>query len=302
MTRVVGRAWLERLWRYGAAGVAAGAALVIALLAYQIGEALPAQLFLVAVMLSASLGGVGPALLATGIGAAALDYFFEEPQGSWAIESASTLARQVMFVVVGLLIGFLSGRLRATTRQLEEANAQLRRAALVDGLTGLPNRRALNEFLDREWRRAARSAAPLSALMVDVDHFKALNDRLGHAAGDECLVRVGRAIAAEASRPGDFAARYGGEEFTVILGATDAAGAAAVGERIRRSVERLDCAVTVSVGAATAVPAPSARPEALLAEADMALYRAKATGRNRVVVSDHEASMARTGGSEETLV
>ncbi|HET7769688.1 MAG TPA: diguanylate cyclase [Chloroflexota bacterium] len=287
----------------GAAGVALGLGLII----FPEVEALPAQLFLGAVMFSASVGGLGPALLAMVVGAAALDYFFEEPRGSWAIASGSTLARQVMFVVVAVFIAALSGRLRRTSAQLEQANETLLRLALLDGLTGLANRRAFDDFLAREWRRSARERVPVSLLMLDVDHFKALNDRFGHAVGDDALRRVADVVRGAAGRPGDLAARYGGEEFAVVLGATTPEGAAAVGERLRHGVESLalnDVAegahLTASVGVATALAAaepalnamgnqpgdgPCTSPQALLAAADAALFQAKRAGRNRVVAA-----------------
>jgi len=174
---------------------------------------------------------------------------------------------------------------------LEAANRILLTLAQQDGLTRLANRRRFDEALAEEFRRACRQAQPLSALLLDVDQFKAYNDRYGHLAGDECLRRISRAIEAVPQRPGDLVARYGGEEFVVLLPATEAHGAWIVAEAIRQAVaalglEHLGSAeriVTVSIGMSSIIPGGDCdQPEQLVAAADQALYRAKAGGRNRV--------------------
>lgn len=179
-------------------------------------------------------------------------------------------------------------------RQLEVANAALRRLAHLDGLTEIPNRRSFDETLAWEWRRVERTGGELSLLLVDIDHFKQYNDRFGHAAGDECLRQVARVLSENYARPGDFAARYGGEEFAVILPETSLSGAAHVAERLRCAVAALDLTdpgtpsgrrVTVSVGVASIRPGCGAAPPALIEAADRALYSAKAQGRNRVVAA-----------------
>ncbi len=157
-------------------------------------------------------------------------------------------------------------------------------------MTGLSNRRVLDNRLDEEWRRARRTGQPLSALFIDIDHFKRFNDTYGHASGDEALSAVAECISSTVRRAVDLVARYGGEEFAVILPDTSADGAAAVAEKIRRNVQAQDIlhggdgsvAVTVSVGCATMVPAQGANALDLLAAADRQLYLAKAAGRNRV--------------------
>jgi diguanylate cyclase (GGDEF)-like protein len=173
------------------------------------------------------------------------------------------------------------------TRALAEANLRLERLSSLDGLTGVANRRRFDEALDVEWRRAARSGAPLSLAMLDLDFFKDFNDTNGHLAGDDHLRQVAKALFGALGRAGDLVARYGGEEFVVLLPGMGAAEAAAVAERLRASVEALALphnasavarVVTLSVGVAT-------RPAALVAAADEALYRAKREGRNRVVVA-----------------
>jgi diguanylate cyclase (GGDEF)-like protein/PAS domain S-box-containing protein len=167
-------------------------------------------------------------------------------------------------------------------RELEGANQKLMAMATSDRLTGLANRAAFQDRLAAECERAARLDRPLSVLMIDVDHFKGINDRLGHQAGDEVLAAVAGVLRATV-RGADLAARYGGEEFVVLLPDTDHAGAVVLGERVRRAVAEHPWPgrpVTVSVGASS-LAADVPVPAALIADADAALYRAKRAGRNR---------------------
>jgi diguanylate cyclase (GGDEF)-like protein len=183
-----------------------------------------------------------------------------------------------------------NGELERANVQLERANRILQSLSYLDSLTGLANRRHLDEVLEQEWRRAWRERTPLSLVLADIDHFKRYNDTYGHQGGDACLRRVGGVLNEALKRGGDLAARYGGEEFAIVLPSTDSDGAAAFAERVRAQVEGLGIAhersaagvVTISVGAATAVPDDSASPEVLVAAADRALYRSKSAGRNRV--------------------
>ncbi len=177
--------------------------------------------------------------------------------------------------------------------QIERANEELARLASTDGLTGLPNQRTFHERLDAEHKRAVRSGTRLGLLMIDIDHFKAFNDVLGHVAGDDCLVAVAEALRRCLHRGADLAARYGGEEFAVILPDTDLEGVAHLAEQIRAAVEALGYAhpaspagdvVTVSVGGAVRQPDQDSTVETLVQQADVLLYRAKAAGRNRVIV------------------
>jgi two-component system cell cycle response regulator len=168
--------------------------------------------------------------------------------------------------------------------------ARLEMLAHTDPLTQTHNRRALVERLTEEMERARRYGLHLSVLMVDLDHFKAINDSYGHVVGDEVLRGVSGTLQREA-RTVDIVARYGGEEFVVVLPETGSEGALALAERIRARVAGTPAVpggeygwlrVTVSIGVAT-VPAPGVNmPEELIAAADEALYRAKAEGRNRV--------------------
>jgi diguanylate cyclase (GGDEF)-like protein/PAS domain S-box-containing protein len=171
---------------------------------------------------------------------------------------------------------------------------QLQAHARTDGLTGLANRRAFDEALDREWRRALGDRGELSLLLIDADHFKAFNDSNGHQVGDDCLRTLAATIGGAFQRAGDLAARYGGEEFAVILPQTSQAEAVAVGEQLCGAIEALQLPhpnspvssyVTASVGSATAIATLGGTidmPEGLLLAADKALYQAKASGRNRV--------------------
>jgi diguanylate cyclase (GGDEF)-like protein len=174
--------------------------------------------------------------------------------------------------------------------QLEAAyHEEVHRLIIYDGLTQIPNKRYFLEVLTRELGRAARYRRPLALAMIDIDHFKAVNDRYGHLGGDGVL----RALAARVKpiiRKEDVFARYGGEEFALLLPETDKDGAAVLGERVRAAVEAhpfvVDgetIAITISVGLATAPGHPSLPAEDLIREADFRLYKAKGEGRNRVV-------------------
>jgi diguanylate cyclase (GGDEF)-like protein/PAS domain S-box-containing protein len=179
---------------------------------------------------------------------------------------------------------------KAVEDELAEANRRLQILAAQDGLTGLANRRAFDEALVREHLRAKREKTSLALIMIDVDRFKTFNDIYGHPAGDDCLKRVGAAIAETVCRSGDLAARYGGEEFAVLLPNTDEDGAVVIGKHISHAILSLGIqhdanangVVTISAGVA-AIAGGDGTTEALVANADHALYRAKDFGRNTVV-------------------
>ena len=190
-------------------------------------------------------------------------------------------------------------------KELEEQLADL---AHKDGLTGLANRRAFDEALDREWRRTLRDGAQMSLLLLDIDHFKNFNDQHGHQVGDDCLRAVSATVAGKVRRSSDTVARYGGEEIAVILPGVDMTGAAEVAEAMRVAVEALrlvalgeqgTTCLTVSVGVATAlarVGGTMTMPAGLLSAADSALYKAKQEGRNRIAVSLLLAPASGSGG------
>ena len=178
--------------------------------------------------------------------------------------------------------------------QLKLKSELFEELAFIDGLTDIPNRRALDDTLVEEMGRSKRNRTPLSVLIIDIDHFKAFNDAYGHGAGDACLQKVATALKRGVSRPGDFVGRYGGEEFCAVLPNCDAAGAALVAEKLRDSVEKLRIArpasevcayVTVSVGYTSQMideAVDPVDPAALTGKADQALYWAKAHGRNQI--------------------
>ena len=181
--------------------------------------------------------------------------------------------------------------LNSALRELGEKNRQLSELSTIDGLTGVFNRAHQEEVLSTEWARACRKKGPLSVLMVDIDHFKRINDSYGHPCGDVVLKAVAALIKNFAKRKADVVCRYGGEEFMVILPDTSSEGALAVAEGIRQALAELEIPVadgllrvTVSVGLASAIPGSPAKDElaALVAAADAALYRAKQEGRNQV--------------------
>jgi diguanylate cyclase (GGDEF)-like protein/PAS domain S-box-containing protein len=173
----------------------------------------------------------------------------------------------------------------------KQSETALQRAALVDPLTKIANRRHFDSFMEREWQRATRSGQPLSLVVLDVDHFKLYNDTLGHAAGDACLQKVAAALQSFALRSADLAARYGGEEFVLLFPETSADNAAVLAEGIRARLEGLMLPnprsptsewLTASIGVATVIPSQLDTVENLFVAADRAMYAAKAAGRNRV--------------------
>jgi diguanylate cyclase (GGDEF)-like protein/PAS domain S-box-containing protein len=173
----------------------------------------------------------------------------------------------------------------------KQSETALQRAALLDPLTKIANRRQFDSFLEKEWQRAIRSAQPLSLIVLDVDHFKLYNDSLGHAAGDICLKKVAETLQAHALRPTDLAARYGGEEFVLLFAETPAENALRLAETIREHVEALHLPnprsptsewITVSIGVATIVPTQLDAIEQLFIAADRVMYQAKDAGRNQV--------------------
>jgi len=186
----------------------------------------------------------------------------------------------------------LEHRVHARTEELEQANRKLKELSDTDQLTGLKNRRYLNLYIEREFARAQRYQLSMAVLMIDVDHFKSINDSYGHPVGDDCLQEVAKRIRGEMRWPSDTAARYGGEEFCVVLPQTENQGAIIVAERIRNMIEfnpietrSRNLSLTVSIGIHVIIPSPEYRVADMIAQADAALYEAKQSGRNRVVIS-----------------
>ena len=189
------------------------------------------------------------------------------------------------------LLMSLTKRLRANNSTVSnniKLQREYKRNAMIDGLTGLYNRRWIDEALPRFVQRYGRGGQPLTIVMIDVDHFKRFNDTFGHPMGDQVLVRVGQALRSNL-RPTDHVARYGGEEFLVILPDTNEEGALLVAERLRGAIPEIELAmpdgtpiprVTISLGGAALKPGRTMKT--LLADADQALYQSKHTGRDRV--------------------
>lgn len=183
----------------------------------------------------------------------------------------------------------LDRMVRERTDALEQANTQLQEASNTDALTGLRNRRYFNESFELEFKRAFREKTPLSLLLLDIDHFKQINDTYGHPFGDLCLTQAAQLIRSQIRRPPDVAARYGGEEFVVLLPNTHEDGArhiaTAICESLRKTIISDDTRkvhITVSIGVVSLKPGSEDSTESLLKRADVLLYRAKENGRNRV--------------------
>lgn len=180
-----------------------------------------------------------------------------------------------------------------TDRKLMEE--RLAKLAFTDGLTGLSNRRAFDEVLNKEWKRTLYKGSQMSLVLLDVDYFKCFNDHYGHQVGDDCLRSVANAVRGAVRREIDTVARYGGEELAVVLPCTDSAGAVTVSEVMRKAILALCIThpknvaggglVTASFGVCTAIAREGGTikmPEGLLMSADHALYKAKHGGRNRI--------------------
>jgi diguanylate cyclase (GGDEF)-like protein len=244
---------------------------------------------------------------------------------SWTI-----VATALALLVTAALITFIKGYVNATElalaaavtailtipisykigkllRDLERSRTALRHLAQVDALTGLANRGYFFRRAEQMLHPKATPVWPLSALMIDVDRFKTINDEAGHAVGDQVLSQVARVLERNL-RGGDFVARYGGEEFAIVLYEASREYVAEVVTRIQRSIAELNIQheasrvasrLTVSIGAAFVLPAANRTLEGLIQLADEALYSAKEEGRNRVVVMEAEYHTMRTGRFEK---
>jgi len=220
----------------------------------------------------------------------------EEPAAAVAPEGKSTLWTRLWNREGIRELEERTRELELQHRELAAANESLKQLSLVDGLTGIGNRRRFDAALAQEWVETMKLRLPLTIVMIDVDHFKAFNDSRGHQSGDQYLQKVARALADSLQREQDVLARYGGEEFAIILRPSGPAEAANVAESFRARIERLRLphpaspagpVLTVSVGVATATPRAGFSPSALVLAADEALYRSKNEGRNRVTVVDN---------------
>ncbi|GAB4235205.1 MAG: hypothetical protein Kow0049_19580 [Stanieria sp.] len=212
----------------------------------------------------------------------AQNYHHPRQWQNWEIDFLQQLATQVAIAI----------QQSELYTQLQIANRQLEQLAILDGLTGLANRRYFDRVLYNEWQRLIREQKPLSLILCDIDYFKAYNDTYGHPEGDRCLQKVAQILKTAVKRPADLVTRYGGEEFALILPDTNAEGALVVAKFILKQVRKLRIPhqaseisnyVTLSVGTATKIPNSHLAVEHLVKMTDDALYQAKKQGRNQII-------------------
>lgn len=207
----------------------------------------------------------------------------------------------LLMIMVGFACGIVALHLEQTSRRSFLEGHAIADLAERDALTGLKNRRVFDEHLESLWQRASAEGRALTLLLIDVDHFKAYNDRYGHQAGDHALQRVATTLQTFVTRPGDVLARYGGEEFAAVCYDLEVFDAEELAQKMRRAVGSLALdnlgdtaasAITISVGVAVVEPSQERRSRGGLQLADQALYRAKVKGRNRVELLDQSAYQA----------
>lgn len=223
--------------------------------------------------------------------------WYPRPGDVWPWQAAGAVLALLIASVVWLLIRAsqrnirMAAGMRRLNDELVMKNAELTQLSRHDGLTGLANRRHFDDAYAAAWARARRQGHAIFVLIIDFDHFKSINDRYGHVAGDSCLIAGAAAIRRAVGRMEDLVARSGGEEFAVVLENLDASAVSVVAERIRAGIEATEIeafgtdepvALTASIGVAGTVPDESISATDLYREADAALYRAKRDGRNRV--------------------
>ena len=218
---------------------------------------------------------------------------FVTSHGTPDIEARALSAGAIDFINKPVHADIVRARVR-NYLALKQQGDELRRWSVLDGLTGLANRRAFDLALDHEWAHAAKNGESLGLVLCDIDYLKRFNDVYGHPTGDACLQSVAAVLRGCATSPHAVTARYGGEEFALLLPGPAAADATHVAEALCSAVSALDVPhagsevaphVTLSLGVATKTPVPGSRPGVLVRAADEALYEAKDQGRNRVVVA-----------------
>lgn len=214
-------------------------------------------------------------------------YYFEYPCHSPS-EERWFMMRVNLFTAEGKDYIVISHQ-NITERKIAENT--VRALASTDPLTNIPNRRTFNEFYHEEWRRSVRHGASMCLAIVDLDGFKQINDQLGHLAGDECLVAVGKILLDFSNRPGDICARYGGDEFIIVWGDTEIDHAKTMAKKLASKISNIklpkkqaqpNINASVSIGLAEMQPSTYNQESDLIKLADQALYKAKENGRNRI--------------------
>jgi diguanylate cyclase (GGDEF)-like protein len=223
---------------------------------------------------------------------------FVVPAAVFGLPALLVVRACLLMLTVGSACGIVALHLERASRRSFLESHLIAELAQRDALTGLKNRRVFDEHLENLWVRAGAESRVLTILLIDVDHFKAYNDRYGHQAGDHALQRVATTLQTFVTRPHDVLARYGGEEFAAVLYDVEAFDAQELAEHMRRAVGTLALdnlgdaaasAITISVGVAVVEPSQERRARGGLQLADQALYRAKVKGRNRVELLDQSA-------------
>tara|TARA_R110002072_G_scaffold119555_3_gene252450 strand:+ start:8995 stop:9909 length:915 start_codon:yes stop_codon:yes gene_type:complete len=240
---------------------------------------------------AASMGDVFGAKAASGIRSViksdAEEFYCEYPCHS-PDQKRWFMMRVTSFTIQGVNC-FVISHQNITERKLAEE--EVINLSRIDGLTGIPNRRYFNEFLNREWNRCRRLGMPISLAIIDLDHFKLLNDTYGHQTGDACLKAVGGILKGFGIRPGDICARYGGEEFVIVYGNTSLDKAQILVSKLLDEIRLLNIpneksptlpALTASIGLTTMYPSEENSESDLIKKSDESLYLAKENGRNQI--------------------
>jgi diguanylate cyclase (GGDEF)-like protein len=212
-------------------------------------------------------------------------------QASLALENCHLLDEQVVLrKQLEIEVDERTEELKNALEKLSEAHIILKELTTIDPVTSIRNRQYFEQMFELEWSRASRQQYPITLLLIDIDHFKKVNDTYGHLAGDICLAEVARSIDAFFKRPTDIVARFGGEEFVVALPYVKEATSHALAEQVREAIESLTVVadghpigVTISIGYGTVLPQPNSLPRSLLSQVDKALYKGKGLGRNKAV-------------------
>ncbi|WP_179957772.1 GGDEF domain-containing protein [Exilibacterium tricleocarpae] len=248
-----------------------------------------------------------PCIAIAGMVIANLSYFLKYPYDyDWRYNLIEFISYSLIVTWVAIIANYsqkMRDRLKAQRQEIAKANRMLASLSLEDPLTGLKNRRYFDTHFDNEWKRAQREHTPLALIMVDIDHFKQVNDTYGHQAGDHTLQLIGNIFTKVVRRPSDIICRYGGEEFALLLPNTALDSAVDMAESILKRLRSANLqyrdqsiSVTASMGVAASRPNPHNQSSDLLRAADMTMYRAKQEGRDRVAIAQelHLAALTKS--------